>query len=701
MAEFFVEILSEEVPARMQRQALAQFTMALETKLKEAGLCSAPAADSFVTPRRMAVHFLDVAALQPDRREEKRGPRVGAPQAAVDGFLKGAGLNSLDQAEQRSLPNGEFWFAVTEQRGQAASAVLPGLVLEAMRAIAWPKSMRWATGKASWVRPLHGIVAIFDGKPLDGFFDFGDGVAIAFSNSTVGHRFLAPEAFEVSNWSGYRAALKSAYVMLDQEERRRLIVEGATELAASVGLKLRADPGLIDEIVGLVEWPIPLMGRIDDAFMDLPAEVLTTSMRVNQRYIALETADGALAPQFVTIANLPTPDGGKVIVAGNERVLRARLADARFFWDLDRQTRLETFAEKLDQRIFHAKLGTVSKRVARLRALAREIAPTVCQASQALEYQDLAGRAALLCKADLSSGMVGEFPELQGVMGRYYAHIQKEPPEVADAIAEHYAPLGPNDQVPTKPVSVALALADKLDMLASFFSIGEKPTGSRDPFALRRAALGVIRIVLESGKSIHLSDHLQFAVEQLSASRNANLSANQVKSSVWEFIKDRLKVYLKDKGYRHDIVQSVIQDDADFDIYWIESKIIELTKFLKSSDGEDAIKGYRRVANFLGAEKTEDLISKGFNPDLIKESAEIFLRDSIINCAETIESLEVKLGFFDQLLVLSTLRVPIDRFFTDLKVNADEPNVRLNRLAMLAQIVELFDAVADFSAIEG
>ena len=695
MAEFFVEILSEEVPARMQRQALAQFTTALETKLREAGLCSVKATDSFVTPRRMAVRFLDVAALQPDRREEKRGPRVGSPQAAVDGFLKGAGLTSLDQAEKRNLPNGEFWFAVTEQRGQAATAVLPGLILEAMRAIAWPKSMRWATSKASWVRPLHGIVAIFDGKPLEGVLDFGEGVAIAFSNRTVGHRFMAPDAFEVSNWTGYRAALKSAYVMLDQEERRRLIVEGATELAASVGLKLRADPGLIDEIVGLVEWPIALMGRIDDAFMDLPSEVLTTSMRVNQRYIALETEDGALAPQFVTIANLPTPDGGKVIVAGNERVLRARLADARFFWDLDRQIALDDFKAKLVQRIFHAKLGTVADRVDRLRALAREIAPMVGA------DPDQADRAAALCKADLSSGMVGEFPELQGLMGRYYARHQGETSAVADAIAEHYAPLGPTDQAPTQPVSVAVALADKLDMLAGFFSIDEKPTGSRDPFALRRAALGVLRIMLESRHDLPLHRILQKAV----LSQPGSSDPAKIVQEVMTFLRDRVKILWRDQNMRHDVINAVFSEKSDpassKSFLMAKDLIVAITDSLDTESGREVTAGYRRAANLFHAETKKTKESAVYSSTLLQEPAEIELDRVLTDVEQRLTQAVDAHDYRAALIELSLLRGPVDRFLVDVTVNVPEQDLRLNRLALLGRTVATFAAVADFSAIEG
>ena len=695
MPEFFIEILSEEVPARMQRQALAQFTAALEAKLKDAGLCDAKAADSFVTPRRMAVRFADVATQQSDREEEKRGPRVGSPQQAIDGFLKASGLSSLDQAQQRSLPNGEFWFAVTAHKGQPAVQVLPGIVIEAMRAIAWPKSMRWTTSKASWVRPLHGIVAVFGGDALSGVFDLGEGVSIPFSNQTQGHRFLAPEPIMVTSWADYRAALADAFVTLDQEERRKVVLDGAKSLAASVGLTPRPDAGLIEEIIGLVECPVPLMGRIDDAFMDLPAEVLTTSMRVNQRYIALERPDGTLAPEFVTVANLPTPDGGKVIVAGNERVLRARLSDARFFWDLDRQTKLDSFAQKLDQRIFHAKLGTVSERVLRLRAQAREIAPLVGADA------DQAERAAALAKADLSSGMVGEFPELQGLMGRYYARHQGETPAVADAIAEHYAPLGPSDRTPTQPVSVAVALADKLDMLAGFFSIDEKPTGSRDPYALRRAALGVLRILLEAKQPIPLRGILQKAV----ALQPGACEIAKVEREIMAFLTDRVKILWRDQGLRHDVINSVFSEKSanslSGDFLTAKELVEAISSTLATEDGGAVIAGYRRAANIFSAEikKVKDV---GMcSPALLQQQAENDLHAALDRVDLALGGLLEKGDFRSALTELGKLRGPVDQFLVDVTVNVPEQDLRLNRLALLGRTVATFAAVADFSAIEG
>lgn len=695
MSELFIEILSEEVPARMQRQALSQFTAALEAKLKDAGLCDAKASDSFVTPRRMAVRFADVAPQQPDREEEKRGPRVGSPQQAIDGFLKANGLSSLDQAQRRTLSNGEFWFAVAAHKGQPATVVLPGLIMEAMRAIAWPKSMRWATSKASWVRPLHGIVAQFGGQTLAGEFDLGEGVSIPFSNQTQGHRFLAPEPITVSDWAGYCKALAAAHVTLDQEERRAVILEGAKKLAASVGLTPRPDAGLIDEIVGLVECPTPLMGRIDDAFMDLPAEVLTTSMRVNQRYIALERPDGSLAPYFVTIANLPTPDGGEVIVSGNERVLRARLSDARFFWDLDRQTRLEAFAEKLDQRIFHAKLGTVSDRVARLRALACEIAPLVGADI------DQAERAAALAKADLSSGMVGEFPELQGLMGQYYARHQGEPAAVADAIAEHYAPLGPSDRAPTQPISVSVALADKLDMLAGFFSIDEKPTGSRDPYALRRAALGVLRIVLEAEEFIPLRRVLQKAV----ALQPGEFENAKVEKEILSFLIDRVKILWRDQGLRHDVINSVFSDkNADSlqgNFKTAKDLADSIASSLETEEGKAVIAGYRRAANLYNAEIKKVTKTAEYSTSLLKEPAEIELDRSLTRVQSALSGSLKKTDYRAALSELGTLRQPVDQFLVDVTVNVPEQDLRLNRLALLGRIVATFATVADFSAIEG
>ena len=518
MAELLLELLSEEIPARMQKRASEDLRRLVLAGLDKAGL-SHQGAQAFATPRRLALVVDGLPAAQPDTREERKGPKADAPDKAVQGFLGSVGL-TLDQVERRDTPKGPVLFAVIEHKGRPTAEVLPALLYDAITALPWPKSMRWGAHALTWVRPLHGILAVFDGHPLAGGLALGgtpgmrvdgtgpkhpvafappgapppEGVTVLpFGAGTRGHRFLAPEPITVSAFADYRDRLREACVILDGAERAHLIHERAQALAAAEGLRLRPDPGLLDEVAGLVEWPEVMMGRLDPAFMSLPPEVLTTAMRGHQKYFSLETPDGRLAPRFILVANLRGGNDGATIAAGNERVLRARLSDARFFWDQDRAVTLADRLPALAQRVFHARLGSDHDKVERMRALAEALATRVPGAQAAT-----CARAALLAKADLSTGMVGEFPELQGLMGRYYARHDGEPAAVAEAIGEHYAPLGPSDRCPTAPVSVVVALADKIDTLVGFWMIGETPTGSRDPFALRRAALGVIRLIEEN-----------------------------------------------------------------------------------------------------------------------------------------------------------------------------------------------------------
>ncbi len=498
MAELLVELFSEEIPARMQARAAEDFKGLVTAKLTAAGLEFA-SATAHVTPRRLVLVVDGLPVSQPDVREERRGPRADAPEKALQGFLGSVGL-TLEQCERRDTGKGEFWFAVIEKRGGATRDVLPGLVLEAIRELPWPKSMRWGRNSFRWVRPLHHALARFDGAVLEGGLDLGDR-HLAFTGETSGHRFLAPDPFAVEGFEDYRAKLREAFVILDREERKRIIADGIAALADGAGLVARPDPGLLEEVCGLVEWPVAMLGRIDARFMDVPKEVLVTSMRSHQKYFALETADGALAERFVVIANMASePTRDATIVAGNEKVLRARLSDAKFFWDQDRKVALGDRRGALQDVKFYDRLGTMADKVQRFAQLAVEIGERIGA------DPDRARRAATLCKADLTTGMVGEFPELQGVMGRYYARDAGEDPAVADAIAEHYSPLGPGDRCPTAPVSVAVALADKIDTLVGFFAIGETPTGSKDPFALRRAALGVIRLIIENDLRLPLAD---------------------------------------------------------------------------------------------------------------------------------------------------------------------------------------------------
>ncbi|MFN7190978.1 MAG: glycine--tRNA ligase subunit beta, partial [Rhodospirillales bacterium] len=550
MAELLLEILSEEIPARMQGRAAEDLKRLVCEGLGKAGL-EFSKAEAFVTPRRLALVVDGLPLRTPDLKEEKKGPRVGSPDQAIAGLLKGAGLASLDACEKRMVGKAEFWFAVVDKKGAATAEILPGVIVDAIKALPWPKSMRWGTHKISWVRPLHSIIALFDGTVIEGAIDFGapdfrvqkldatfpGSYPVTFTNRTEGHRFLAPAAFAVSGFADYREKLENAFVILDAAARRAKISADASAAAAKLGVKLRDDPGLLDEVAGLVEWPVVLAGAIDEKFMDVPAEVLVTSMRAHQKYFATLNADGSLARHFIVVANMVAEDGGELIVAGNERVLRARLSDAKFFWDQDRKTKLEARVPALASRVFHAKLGTVAQKVERLEKLSAFIAGKIGADVAA------ATRAAHLAKADLSSGMVGEFPELQGIMGRYYARHDGESELVANAIRAHYQPLGPGDACPAEPVSVAVALAEKIDTLAGFWSIDEKPTGSKDPFALRRSALGVIRLVLENGLRLPL-------IVVFEAALAANRGAASLAGELLAFFADRLKVSLKEKGVR-------------------------------------------------------------------------------------------------------------------------------------------------------
>ncbi|MBV8394265.1 MAG: glycine--tRNA ligase subunit beta, partial [Alphaproteobacteria bacterium] len=533
MAELLLELLSEEIPARMQTRASEDLKRLVCDGLKAAGL-TFENARAFATPRRLALVVEGVPEARADVSEERRGPRVGSSDQAIQGFLKGSGLRSLAEAEKRDTGKGEFWFAVLVKKGGPTADVLPGIIEAAMKALPWPKSMKWGSGTMQWVRPLQSIIAMFDGKVLKGEISPGGEMApIPFGDTTRGHRFLHAGELQVTDFQSYVYRLTDGHVVLDPAERKKTILAGARHLASEAQVALLEDLALLDEVAGLVEWPVPLLGTIDDQFMDVPPEVLIVSMKTHQRYFATTRADGSLANRFVVVANTIARDGGRTIIDGNERVLRARLSDAKFFWDQDRKQRLEERLPALKGVVFHAKLGSQANRVMRIVKLADEIAKQVPGANA-----DQVRAAAGLCKADLVSGMVGEFPELQGVMGRYYALHDRLPREVADAIGEHYAPAGPNDRCPSAPVSIAVALADKLDALISFWSIGEKPTGSRDPFALRRAALGVIRIIVENKLRLPLRKFVQ-------------------SDDLLEFFAERLKVQMRDKGVRHDVIDAV------------------------------------------------------------------------------------------------------------------------------------------------
>jgi glycyl-tRNA synthetase beta chain len=683
MAELLLEILSEEIPARMQARASEDLKRLVTDGLKSAGLAFADAR-AFATPRRLALVVDGLPVSRPDVSEERRGPRIGAPDNAIQGFLKGAGLASLDQAEKRDTGKGEFWFAVVRKKGGPTADVLPGVIDAAMKALPWPKSMKWGSGTMQWVRPLQGIVALFDGKVLTGQIEPGGDMApVPFGDTTRGHRFLSSGAIKVSGFADYEAKLRGAHVVLDPAQRKQIILDGAHKLTQQAQVALKDDEGLLEEVAGLVEWPVPLLGTIDAQFMDVPPEVLIVSMKVHQRYFVTTRSDGALANRFVVVANTVARDGGSTIVEGNERVLRSRLSDAKFFWDQDRKVRLEDRLPALKGIVFHAKLGTQAERVQRIAALATAVAEYVPGADKAQVMM-----AAELCKADLVTGMVGEFPELQGVMGRYYARHEKLPAAVADAIGDHYAPAGPNDRCPSAPVSMVVALADKLDALTSFWSIGEKPTGSRDPYALRRAALGVIRIVVENRLRLPLRRFFKEA-------------------DLLDFFAERLKVQMRDKGVRHDVIDAVFALGNEDDLVRLLARVEAVQSFLAAEAGRNLLTAYGRAANIVRAEERKDKsltakIAGATDVALLELGEEKAVASALAEVERTVTPALEGEDYSRAMQAFAGLRGPIDAFFDKVTVNIkDKPDLRLNRLKLLNQIRATMDSVADFSKIEG
>ncbi|MBN9496356.1 MAG: glycine--tRNA ligase subunit beta [Alphaproteobacteria bacterium] len=712
MSELLLELFSEEIPARMQARAAEDLKRLATERLTASGL-TFTRADVFVTPRRLALVVDGLLARTPDLKEEKKGPRVGSPDQAIQGFLKGAGLASLDGCEKRMVGKAEFWFAIVEKKGQATADLLPGLIADTVKAFGWPKSMRWGANRFAWVRPLQSVLALLDGKILAGGVDLG-GATLAFGDTTHGHRFLAPARFAVTNFADYQAKLLAAKVMLDPAQRRAKILADLEAKAKALGLTLRDDPGLLDEVTGLVEWPVVLTGAIDAKFMDVPQEALITSMRAHQKYFALLNADGSLARQFALVANMETTDAGATIVAGNERVLRARLSDAKFFWDLDRKTKLADRLPALAQRVFHAKLGTMAQKVERLEKLSAFIATKLGADAEA------ALRAAKLAKADLSSGMVGEFPELQGIMGRYYARHDGEPADIADAIRAHYQPLGPSDACPSAPVSVAVALAEKLDTLAGFWSIDEKPTGSKDPFALRRSALGVIRLIVENklrlalvevfvlalllvvstnqpdmGPDVDANDLLLFKAKRLGLDKKA--------IDLMGFFADRLKVVLKEKGVRHDLIDAVFALGGEDDLVRLLARVDALDTFLKGQDGANLLIGYRRAANIVAIETKKDGAAPtgAADPALFAQAEENALFARLGEVGTKLDAALKAEDFAAAMASLAALRGPVDAFFDKVTVNTEDRALRANRLKLLSAIGAAPARVADFSKIEG
>ncbi len=712
--ELLLELFSEEIPARMQARAEADLARLVGEALQAAGV-EFGEMRSFATPRRLTLLIEDLPDASPDVSEERKGPRVGAPDKAVEGFLKSAGLDSLDQAEIQSDKKGEFYVAKIEKKGRATAEVIAEAMPAIVRDFPWPKSMRWGSGKLRWVRPLHSILCLLDGKIVPFEID-----GIESGDETRGHRFMAPQTFKVKDFADYEARLRKAYVILDSGERRDRILQGAKQLAESQGLALVEDHGLVAENAGLTEWPVPLMGEFDESFLEVPPEVLTSTMKAHQKCFSVRTPGkeglGQLANRFVLVANLEAKDGGKAITAGNERVIAARLSDAKFFFDQDRQVSLEDRTRELQKVVFHEKLGTQYDRIQRIRVLARELAPLV-----GAEPDD-AERAAMLCKSDLTSEMVGEFPELQGVMGRYYALDQEEQPNVADAIGAHYKPVGAGDDVPTDPTAIAVALADKLDMLVAFWAIDEKPSGSKDPFALRRAALGVIRIVLENGIKLSLMKALEFQADQTTetfkeiARRRKETSAVGEALATWgdqrvrkenidllDFFADRLKVYLRDQGARHDLIDAVFSLGGQDDLLMIVRRVEALGKFLQTEDGANLLAGTKRASNILRIEEKKD--GKAYDglpdPTRLEKEEEKILEAKLTEAEQAAQAAVECEDFEAAMTALAQLRAPVDAFFDNVTVNAEDPSLRENRLKLLNRIRAATLTVADFSRIEG
>jgi glycyl-tRNA synthetase beta chain len=747
MPDLLFELFSEEIPARMQAKAADDLRRMVTDRLVAEGLVY-DGAKAFATPRRLALTVHGIPSRQADLKEERKGPRVGGPQAAIAGFLKSAGLASLDEAKiQRDPKKGDFYVALIEKSGRSTIDVLAEILPLVIRTFPWPKSMRWGersakSGALSWVRPLHAITATFglETEATEVVKFAVDGIEAG--QTTFGHRFMAPAAISVRRFEDYEAKLLDAKVVLDAERRKDSILEDAKELAFAQGFELVEDQGLLDEVAGLVEWPVVLMGSFDKEFLSIPGEVIRATIRNNQKCFVvrqssfpsphdsagegsrvggastradvrgssphprpLPAASGGrgevLANKFILTANIEASDGGNAIVAGNERVIRARLSDAKFFYETDLKTRLEDRLPKFDSIVFHEKLGTQAERVKRIERLAGELAPLVGADVEKTQ------RAAHLAKADLLTEVVGEFPELQGLMGKYYALAQGEDVSVAAACEEHYKPQGPNDRVPTDPVSVAVALADKIDTLVGFWAIDEKPTGSKDPYALRRAALGVIRLIVENNirmDVVSVADKHIHEFAEGSGSKNWNgRQVDQRCVDLLSFFADRLKVQLREQGARHDLVDAVFALEGQDDLLMVVRRVEALGKFLDSDDGKNLLAGTKRAANILRIEEKKDgkTYDGAPNPALYSLPEEKTLAEAIDLAKAEASSAVAKEDFAAAMGAIAKLRPAVDAFFDKVKVNDDDPQVRENRLRLLNQIRAATRAVADFSRIEG
>ncbi len=685
MPDLLIELFSEEIPARMQGRAAADLKKLVTDGLVEAGLTYA-SAGAFSTPRRLTLSVEGLLAESPDTREERKGPKVGAPDKAIEGFLRGAGV-SKDDLEIRDDKKGQVYFAVIAKPGRPAADIIAEVLENAIRNFPWPKSMRWGAAPLKWVRPLHSIICLLSDEagatvvPVD-----IDGLVAG--DTTEGHRFMGAGRFAVTGFDDYATKLKANSVILDATERADHIWNDATNQAFANGLEVVEDRGLLTEVAGLVEFPVVLMGEIAEDFLGLPPEVLQTSMKEHQKFFSVKNPKTGRIERFITVANRETADNGATILAGNQKVLFARLSDAKFFWENDLRVAnagMETWTDALSNVTFHNKLGTQAARIDRIAALAREIAPAVGADA------DLAEKAARVAKADLSSEMVYEFPELQGLMGRYYAEAAGLPQEVANACEAHYSPLGPSDEVPTEPVSVAVALADKIDTLTGFWAIDEKPTGSKDPFALRRAALGVIRLIMENDVRVSLADVLGKGYEGADVAHLVG------------FFHDRLKVYLKDEGIRHDVIDACLAMDGSDDITLLVKRARAMAAFLKTDDGENLLQGFKRANNILSQAEEKDGVEYSFGADVkfAEDDSETALFDALKGAETAISSAIETEDFAGAFGAMAALRSPIDAFFTAVQVNADNAIVRRNRLNLLGQIRKIGTSVADLTRVEG
>jgi glycyl-tRNA synthetase beta chain len=720
MPDLLLELFSEEIPARMQARAAEDLKKAVTDRLVEAGLAY-DGAKAFVTPRRLTLSVHGVPVRQPDLREEKKGPRVGAPEVAIAGFLKSAGLKSIGEAKVQPDKKGDFYVAVIEKPGRAALDVIAEFLPAVIKSFPWPKSMRWGAASAepgalTWVRPLHSIVATFGPETEDPDIVPFTVDGIAAGNETRGHRFMAPQKFTVRRLADYLQKLGNAKVVPDAERRRSIILTEAKQLAFAQGLELVEDDGLLNEVAGLVEWPVVLMGSFEQKFLQIPEEVIRATIRNNQKcFVLRDAAHAKLIDKFLLVANLEAEDGGKAIVAGNERVIHARLSDAKFFYETDLEVPLEHRLPKFKDIVFHEKLGSQAERIERIERLTGELAPLV--------GADVAKakRAAHLCKADLLTEMVGEFPELQGTMGKYYAEAQGEDEAVAHACEDHYKPRGPDDLVPSDPVSVAVALADKIDILVGFWAIDEKPTGSKDPYALRRAALGVIRIVLDNKLRLQLipiiAAHnrviagLDPAIHAAGPLGQTEKMDHRVKpgddggeiGDILAFFADRLKVQLREQGARHDLVDAVFAFEGQDDLFLIVRRVEALGKFLDTEDGKNLLAGYKRATNIIRIEEKKDNkpYTSAPEPKLYSQPEEKALVQAIDAAkAEATRAVENE-DFEAAMRAMAKLRPHVDTFFDKVTVNVEDKRLRENRLKLLNEIRAATRAVADFSKIEG